>query len=134
MTQPAVNPARFGPRQAQPLEGLAADARDVLAGLFAKADPADLPPLARAAIEANERIRGIAARKFGDAEGRELLEALCDATLRRPTFVTQLGIDPMQALVFGAFREGQAATVFLLLAWIAEGRGEQQPTRERGSS
>jgi hypothetical protein len=79
--------------------------RDVLEGCSAR-------PIRRiyrrkhASIEASERIRALAARKFGDADGEELLEALCDATLRRPTFITQMGVDPMQALMFGAFREG----------------------------
>lgn len=121
---------RFGARDAQPLGDFAGNAKDVLEGLFGPSSRKDLPPFAQAAIEANERIRAIAARKFGDAEGEELLEALCDATLRRPTFITQLGLPADQVLSVGQFREGMGATVFLLLAWMAEGRSEQPPQRE----
>lgn len=130
MSGPAVDPARFGARQAQPLDGLMADARDVLKGLFDKPAAAELPPFARAALEAQQQVQGIAARKLGDADGEALLEHLCDVMLRRPVFVTQLGVDPQQALMFGAFREGQAAAIFYLLALVAEGRSEQPPTRE----
>jgi hypothetical protein len=126
----AINQNRFGARDPQPLDSFMGSAKDVLKGLFGEASAADLPPFAQAAIEQNERIRAIAARKFGDAEGEELLEALCDATLRRPTFITQAGMPPDQVLALGQFREGMAATVFLLLAWIAEGRAEQPPQRE----
>lgn len=130
MSAPALNPARFGPRDAQPLDGFIADAKSIVEGLFGQAKEKDLPPFAQAAIEEQERIRAIAARLFGSRDGEDLLEALCDACLRRPVFVTQIGVDPMQALAYGAFREGQAAAVYLLLAWIAEGRSEQAPNRE----
>lgn len=126
----AIDGNRFGARDAQPLAGYSADARSILDGLFGKSDPADLPPAARIAIEQSQRIRDIAARKFGDADGEALLEALCDATLRRPFFITQLGLPPDQVLAQGQFREGMAATVYLLLAWIAEGRNEEPPQRE----
>lgn len=135
MTVPIINPASFGPRQAQPLEQLMGDAKSAVEDLFGKTDPKDMPAFARAAIENTERIRGIAARLFAPGtEGEQLLEALCDATLRRPVFITQLGVDPMQALMYGAFREGQGAAIFLLLAWIAEGRSEQPPQREGESN
>jgi hypothetical protein len=128
---PLVSPPRFGPRQAQPLDNLMGDAKDILEGLFAaKPDTKDLPPAARIAIETTQRIRAIAARKFADAEGEELLEALCDATMRRPVFITQLGLPSDQVLSLGQFREGTAAGIYLLLAWIAEGRSEQPPQRE----
>lgn len=130
MSGPAISPARFGPRNAQPLDGISFDAKSILEGLFDAPTAKNMPPFARAAIEQNERIRGIAARKFGDVEGEELLEALCDVTLRRSTFITQMGMPSDQVLAMGQFREGMAATVYLLLAWIAEGRSEQQPTRE----
>jgi hypothetical protein len=126
----AINPNRFGARDAQPLDNYFGSAKDVLQGLFGDDGNKDLPPFAKAAIEQNERIRAIAARKFGDAEGEELLEALCDATVRRPTFITQMNMPPEQVLAMGQFREGMGATVFLLLAWIAEGRSEQPPQRE----
>lgn len=134
MTGPAIDPARFGPRQAQPLDGFTADAKSILQGLFNAPNANDIPPFARAALEQTARVRAIAARLFGSAEGEELLEALCDATLRRPTFITQMGMPADQVLAMGQFREGMAATVFLLLAWIAEGRNEQQPNREGTSN
>lgn len=126
----AMAPSRFGARDAQPLDNYFGSARDVLQGLFGDNGNKDLPPFAQAAIEQTARIRAIAARKFGDAEGEELLEALCDATLRRPTFITQMNMPPDQVLAIGQFREGMGAAVFLLLAWIAEGRSEQPPQRE----
>lgn len=126
----AIDSNRFGARDAQSLDGFAGSARDVLEGLFGKTSSKDLPPFAQAAIENTKRIRSLAAAKFGDADGEELLEALCDVTLRRPTFITQAGMPSDQVLALGQFREGMAATVFLLLAWIAEGRSEQPPQRE----
>ncbi|KIZ47390.1 MULTISPECIES: hypothetical protein [Rhodopseudomonas] len=130
MSGPAVNPAHFGPRQAQPLDGLSLDAKSILEGLFDAPNAKDMPAFARAAIEQNERIRNLAARLLGEGDGEELMEALCDVTLRRATFITQMGMPSDQVLAMGQFREGMAATVYLLLAWIAEGRSEQQPNRE----
>jgi hypothetical protein len=126
----AIAPNRFGARDAQPLDSYFGSAKDVLQGLFGDDGVKDMPPFAQAAIEQTARIRSLAARKFGDAEGEELLEALCDATLRRPTFITQMNMPSDQVLALGQFREGMGATVFLLLAWIAEGRAEQPPQRE----
>lgn len=126
----AINQNRFGARDAQPLDSFMGSAKDILAGMFGETSAKDLPPLARAAIEQTQRVREIAARLFGTPDGEELLEALCDATVRRPTFLTQAGMPADQVLALGSFREGQAATVFLLLAWIAEGRSEQPPQRE----
>lgn len=121
---------RFGARDAQPLDSFSGGAKQLVEDLFGKINKGDMPVFAQAAVEQTERIRAIAARKFGDAEGEELLEALCDITLRRPTFITQSGMPPDQVLALGQFREGMGAMVFILLAWIAEGRGEQQPQRE----
>lgn len=126
----AINPNRFGARDAQPIGNYFSDAKSMLEGLFGPDSSKDLPLFAQAAIEQTARLRAIAARKFGDAEGEELLEALCDATLRRPTFITQMGMPADQVLAMGQFREGMGATVFLLLAWIAEGRQEQAPQRD----
>lgn len=126
----AISQNRFGARDAQPLDGFMGGAKSIIEDLFGKSDPNDLPPMARAAIEQTQRVREIAARLFGTPDGEELLEALCDATVRRPTFLTQAGMPADQVLALGSFREGQAATVFLLLAWIAEGRSEQPPQRE----
>lgn len=127
----AMNPSYFGARDAMPLDRFVGDARHVVESLFGKSSVEDLPPAARLAIEQQERIHALAARIFAPGtDGEELLEALCDATLRRPVFVTHLGVDPMQALAAGAHREGQNAAIYLLLAWIAQGRGEPQPQRE----
>jgi hypothetical protein len=126
----AISQNRFGARDAQPLDNYADNAKSVLEGLFGKTSASDLPPFAQAAIENTRRVRALAAAKFGDADGEELLEALCDVTLRRPIFLTQAGMPSDQVLALGQFREGMAATVFLLLAWIAEGRSEQPPQRE----
>jgi hypothetical protein len=128
--QPAVNPSRFGARQAQPVDALMGDARDILEGLFSKPDPKDMPMEARIEAERLERIRGIAARKFGDAEGQELLEALCDATVRRPVMIVLPGVKLEDAALYASKREGQNDTLFLLLAWIAAGRSERPPQRE----
>lgn len=120
----------FGNRDAQPLGGFFEQGQSALADLIKQTRANELPAMAQAQVEQTKRIREIAARKFGDAEGEELLEALCDATLRRPTFITQSGMPSDQVLALGQFREGMGATVFLLLGWIAEGRNEQPPQRE----
>jgi hypothetical protein len=127
----AVNTARFGARDAQPLDDLMGGAGDILKGLFDKPATKELPAFAQAAIEDQKLMRSAAARIFAPgSEGEQLLDYLCDAMIRRPVFVTQLGVDPMQALSYGAFREGQAAAIFYLLALVAEGRSEQPPQRE----
>lgn len=130
MTRPAVPQAYFGARDAQPMGSYMDGAKQLVEDLFGKINTKDMPAFAQAAIEQTARIRAIAATLFSTPEGEELLEALCDVTLRRPTFITQSGMPPDQVLALGQFREGMGATVFLLLAWIAEGRGEQQPQRE----
>jgi hypothetical protein len=126
----AINQNRFGTRDAQPLGQYFGDARSVLEGLFGPSSEKDLPAMAQAQIEATKRIRAIAARKFGDADGEELLEALCDAALRRPFTLPPHSASAEQRLAYADQREGQAQVVFMLLAWIAEGRSEQPPQRE----
>jgi hypothetical protein len=128
--KPAVSEARFGARDAQPLDQLVGDARDVLEGLFGKVDTKDLPMAARIAQERLARIRSIAARLFSGPDGTELLEALCDATVRRPITLGPYGKTADEVAMYAKQREGQNETVFLLLAWIAEGRSEQPPQRE----
>jgi hypothetical protein len=131
MAGPAVNPAVFSARQAQPLEQMMGDAKSAIEDLFGKTDPKDLPAWARAAVENKERIRGLAARLFApNTEGEELLEALCDVVMRRPFVAPALGVPADQAARYADQREGQAQTIFILLAWIAEGRSEQPPQRE----
>jgi hypothetical protein len=132
MSGPYVPAARYSPRAAQPLENYVHGAKDVIEGLFQQADK-DLPPFAQALKEQAERVRGAAARLFDTPDGREVLEYLCDATLRRPTFIAHLGLDPMRAYAHGVLREGQNTAVYLLLSLIAEGRGEQPVTREGAS-
>lgn len=72
------------------------------------------------------------ARVFASEDGRVLFEHVKAATIDRVTFVTQLGVDPQQALSYGAFREGQNA-LFVAIAKLAhEGRrdpAETAPTR-----
>ena len=76
---------------------------------------------------ARQRLASAAARIFDGADGELLLQTLIDTTLMRQIFVTQLGVDPMQAHVYGAFREGQNAVVSQILKLIAEGRGDTPP-------
>lgn len=128
MTGPAVSSARFGARNAQPLESLMGDARSVLDGLFPDNDA--LPVEARIERERIARVRGIAARLFGDRDGLELLEALCDATVRRPVTLGPYGKSCEEVALYAKQREGQNETIYLLLAWIAEGRAEKPPNRE----
>ncbi|OKO68298.1 hypothetical protein AC629_42190 [Bradyrhizobium sp. NAS80.1] len=126
----AINPSRFGTRDAQPLGSFLGNPKDVLEGLFGQSDPKDMPALARAQVEATQRVRQIASRIFATDDGEELLEALCDAALRRPFTLPPTAASAEQRLAYADQREGQAQMVFMLLAWIAEGRSEQPPQRE----
>lgn len=74
-----------------------------------------------------QRISAAAAKIFSTPEGELVLETILDKTLRRTTYFAMLGIDPMQAAMFGAFREGQNALMTEILRLVAEGRGEPQP-------
>lgn len=127
---PAAVPPSYGPRAAQPLENMMPDARNILQGLFASVDPKDLPPDAQMAVEKKRRVAAAAARLFASADGREVLEALADATVRRPVQVIVPGVTAEWAALYAAKREGQNEALYLLLAWMAEGRGEQAPQRE----
>jgi enoyl-CoA hydratase/carnithine racemase len=126
----AINHNRFGARDAQPLGSIMGDAKSILDGLFGPSDKKDLPALAQAQIEATQRVREIAARIFATPDGEELLEALCDAALRRPFTLPPTAATADQRLAYADQREGQAQVVYMLLAWIAEGRSEQPPQRE----
>ncbi len=64
---------------------------------------------------------------FSTDEGALVLDELCDGTLRRIAFHTQIGIDPRQALLNGAFREGQNSVVAALLKDLAEVLGDAFP-------
>lgn len=126
-------PPSFGPRQAQPLERALPDARAIVRGLFAEVDPQDLPIAARLALEKQKATQQAAARLFADPDFRTVLESLCDVTVRRPVTVVTPGVSAEFAALYAAKREGQNEIVYLLLAWIAEGRGEAAPTREPAS-
>jgi hypothetical protein len=125
-----VSEARFGVRDAQPLDALMGDARDVLDGLFGKVDNKDLPITARIAQEREDHIRAAAARVAATPDGLVLIEALCDATVRRPVTLGPYGKTIDEVAMYAKQREGQNETTFLLLAWIAAGRSEQPPQRE----
>lgn len=129
MSGPSI-PASYGPRQAQPLDALMRDARDVVDGIFGKVNSKDLPIGAQIAIERRARVTALAARILGGDEGRELLEAMADASVRRPHTIIAPGISTEFAALYAAKREGQDEMLYLLLSWIAEGRGEAAPTRE----
>lgn len=55
------------------------------------------------------------------------LEWLHAATWGRMTFSVMLHPDPMQAVLYGAFREGQNALAMTILKLAAQGRGKDQP-------
>jgi len=79
-------------------------------------------------VEARRReLAGAAARVYDTPDGQLLIQSFVDATLLRQVFVTQLGVDPMQAYAYGAFREGANAFVTQLLKLIAEGQSEPAP-------
>lgn len=77
--------------------------------------------------EARQRLAEATARIFNSPDGAILLEAMLDRTLRRIVFVTQLGVDPQQALLHGAFREGQNALAAEILRLKAEGEKVAPP-------
>lgn len=63
-----------------------------------------------------------AARIFSSEDGRLVLAHLKAATVDRPSFVTQLGVDPMQVYGWGSFREGQNTLFVAIAKLILEGR------------
>lgn len=109
-----------------------------LEALFASANIADFdlfkaePASARNAYDEDMDKRAAdlasrAARLFDSDDGRAVLEWLLDATLRRSTFVAQLGLPMDQAYGYGCLREGQNAIVHTILSLIAKGRKDQTP-------
>ncbi len=66
-------------------------------------------------------LAGAAARVAMSDDGRRIFKMLADVTLFRPVFVTQFGVDPMQAYSHGAFREGQNAIIGQLFKLAVEG-------------
>ena len=79
---------------------------------------------ARAAIPETEaeRAAAIAAALYQTPQFQELLAFLCKASLHRQTFMSPMGLDPMQGYAYGVFREGQNSMVFSIFKLIAEGR------------
>lgn len=74
------------------------------------------------------RLAEAAARVLAGDDGFLLFSHLKAATIDRVTFVTQIGVDPQQALLYGAFREGQNA-LFVAIAKLAhEGRNDPAET------
>ncbi len=126
---PAVSPASFGPREAQPLDdilGNIGQVDDVLKGLFEAPDNEQYEAMAQ---ELN-RVAAAYARFFASADGQVILEHLCDVTVRQPTFISAIGIDPMQAYADGCRREGTNALVYYIMKMIAMGRSQVPPQRE----
>lgn len=109
----------FGPRQALPLDLVMAQSED---------RPWDFldrlldPRGGRAAELENSatRIGPLVYRLALSREGREILEWLCDITVRRPHFIAGMGIE--QAALYGASREGQDGVVFALLKAARQGQ------------
>jgi hypothetical protein len=77
-----------------------------------------------------DRIAQIAAALDTVPEFRELMGFLAKNTLHRVVFVAALGVEPMQAYAYGAFREGQNALLFSIFKLIAQGRDQQLKGRE----
>lgn len=129
MSKPAVNPARYGGRQAQPIDLLIRQAGGVTKGLFDQR-PENMDAASQAVVEEASRIKAIAARKFLDPDGIALLEFLCDGTVRRPVALSVPGMSRDQAFDHALTREGHNQAIYWLLGLIAEGRNEQKPQRE----
>lgn len=125
-------PPEYSARTAMPIEGAGGfvnQADQLLKDLFG-GDPEQLRAALKAQQDVNQGIKEACARVAATPDGQAMLEWLCDATLRRPTFLALVDLDPMRCFAHGVFREGQNAVVFLLLKAIAEGRQEPPPQRE----
>ena len=126
-----TNGNRFGPREAMPLDQFINEAGSIIDELFPKTGDSDeFARLVKVQTEEIRRVRAAAARIFDTEDGRLVLEALCDSTLRRPTFITHVNMPADRGYAFGCFREGMNAAVFAILRAIAEGRDEPPPQRE----
>lgn len=79
------------------------------------------------AAEARRNLAAATARLYATPDGVTVLEAMLDATLRKVAFHTQLGLDPGQVALRGAFREGQNAVLMEILRLKAEGEGAPAP-------
>lgn len=126
------NPASFGAREAQPIDAmmdkLMAQGWDFFGDKLTETLDTSSRRAWSSEFEAEAKRRaGDAAALFATREGREILEWLCDITVRRPIWVMNLG---SEALTYAAMREGQNAIIYTLMKLIAEGRKEQPPERE----
>lgn len=118
----------FGPREAVTLDGMMKSAGlegwDMLEKL--------LDPKGEMQGELENTAKSVAPLIYGlalSSEGREILEWLCDITVRRPTFIHGMGIE--QAALYAANREGQAGVIFTILKAIKTGQeivGDRAPT------
>lgn len=126
-------PPVFSTRDAVPLDGLLGqianpDVQKMLEGLWPKDEKTDAATTEL--LEEQRRVSAAYARFFMTEDGRTILENLCDVTVRRPTFVSILGVDPLQAYAHGVQREGANALLWFILTHIAAGRSQQMPDRE----
>ena len=126
MTQPAI-PARYGPREAQPLDAMLGQAGAADFDVYERAlgtdkDAIKPPPLDEVSAEAARS----AARLFATEDGRRVVEFLADVSVRRPVLFHGI---PDPAL-YAMMREGQNGLFYTLLKLIAAGREETPPTRE----
>lgn len=81
--------------------------------------------------ERADRVCATLARFAASPEGTDVLEALLDVTLRRTSFVAQLGLPMEQAYGYGVFREGQNSLMAMILKMIALGRkGKAEKRRD----
>jgi len=78
--------------------------------------------------EQRRRLAEATARILESEDGRLLFGHLKAATIDRVIFVTQLGVDPQQALLYGAFREGQNALYVAIAKLAHEGRRDPAET------
>lgn len=128
---PAIpSKASFGPRDAVPLEKMIDQVdglKPLLESLFGTRQ--DSPQWAETQEEL-KRVAAAYARFFMTDDGKTILENLCDVTVRRPSFVAIMGVDPMQAYAQGVQREGANALLFFIMQQIAIGRQQLPPDRE----
>ncbi len=109
------------------MESLLRQAADKGWDFFNAPGPQDRSPAEQARTPEQERLIAIAGALWAVPEFRELVDHLVEVTLRRMTFVAQLGLTIDQAYGYGVYREGQNATTMMLLKLIAEGRKVAAP-------
>jgi len=126
---PAVPPASFGPREAMPIDGFVSQIGKVdefLDSLFPGATDDEI----KEAAEQLKQMHATAARVFATEDGRELVEWLCDLTLRQPSFIVAPNVDPGVGYALCGRREGENKIVWMLICAIASGRSQKPPARE----